>query len=248
MGESEWVASTEPQPMLEFLRNSGGASERRLRLFAVACSRRVWHLLTDERCRNAVVVAESHADGGADDEQLFAAWGALPGSLPRMVPDRGDPASLPSFADSSTLWVAWCHRMGRLGGDVMTPTRAAEDVENEACGANRSGYGQADEVARVRERVAQADLLRHIFGNPFAALPRIDPIWLSWNDGLIRNLAERAYELRSMPDGNLDPDRLAVLADALEEVGADDSLLVHLRGPGPHVRGDWAVDLLLGKG
>jgi hypothetical protein len=47
----------------------------------------------------------------------------------------------------------------------------------------------------------------------------------------------------------LDTVRLAVLADALEEAGcADPDLLGHLRGPGPHVRGCWAVDLLLGKG
>jgi hypothetical protein len=51
-----------------------------------------------------------------------------------------------------------------------------------------------------------------------------------------------------MPSGHLDPARLAVLADALEDAGcADADLLGHLRGPGPHIRGCWAVDLLLGK-
>ena len=44
------------------------------------------------------------------------------------------------------------------------------------------------------------------------------------------------------------PERLAVLFDALEEAGCDDAeILNHLRSPGPHVRGCWAVDLLLGK-
>jgi hypothetical protein len=43
-------------------------------------------------------------------------------------------------------------------------------------------------------------------------------------------------------------DRLPVLADALEEAGCTDAdILSHLRGPGPHVRGCWVVDLLLGK-
>ena len=42
---------------------------------------------------------------------------------------------------------------------------------------------------------------------------------------------------------------LPVLGDALEDAGcADPELLGHLRGPGPHVRGCWALDLLLGKG
>jgi hypothetical protein len=39
-----------------------------------------------------------------------------------------------------------------------------------------------------------------------------------------------------------------VLADALEEAGCDErAVLDHCRGPGPHVRGCWALDLVLGK-
>ena len=49
-------------------------------------------------------------------------------------------------------------------------------------------------------------------------------------------------------DGTLDPARLAVLSDALEEAGCDDvSILDHLRSTSPHYRGCWAVDLILGK-
>ena len=50
-----------------------------------------------------------------------------------------------------------------------------------------------------------------------------------------------------MPAGTLDPKRLAVLADALEEPGGDGELVAHLRGPGPHVRGCFVLDVLLGK-
>ena len=43
-------------------------------------------------------------------------------------------------------------------------------------------------------------------------------------------------------------DRLPILADALEDAGCTDpDTLAHCRGPGPHVRGCWVVDLLLGK-
>jgi hypothetical protein len=43
-------------------------------------------------------------------------------------------------------------------------------------------------------------------------------------------------------------ERLPILADALEEAGCTDAdILAHCRGPGPHVRGCWVVDLILGK-
>src|SRR4051794_36088693 len=73
MNEADWLNSTDPQPMLEFLRTSGKASERKLELFAAACCRRVWHLLFDQRSRKAVEVAEAYADERARREALAAA-------------------------------------------------------------------------------------------------------------------------------------------------------------------------------
>jgi hypothetical protein len=65
--------------------------------------------------------------------------------------------------------------------------------------------------------------------------------------GVVR-LAESAYEERDLPSGHLDHARLAILADALEEAGCTDGkLLGHLRGPGPHARGCFALDLVLRK-
>jgi hypothetical protein len=64
-----------------------------------------------------------------------------------------------------------------------------------------------------------------------------------------RRLAQAAYEDRHLPAGTLDDTRLLILADALEEAGCSDAaILGHLRGPGPHVRGCWVLDLILGKG
>jgi len=57
----DWPNRTGPQPVLEFLR--GRASDRKLRLFACACCRRVWDVLTDGRTRRAVETAEGYADG-----------------------------------------------------------------------------------------------------------------------------------------------------------------------------------------
>ena len=61
-------------------------------------------------------------------------------------------------------------------------------------------------------------------------------------------LARAAYQERPLPSGELDPVRLAVLADALEDDGCtDEAVLAHLRGSGPHVKGCWALDLVLAK-
>jgi hypothetical protein len=91
------------------------------------------------------------------------------------------------------------------------------------------------------------EFLHDIFRNPFRPVT-INPAALAWNDAIIVRLAQAAYERRHLPAGTLDNARLAILADALEEAGCTDAgILGHLRGPGPHVRGCWPVDLCLGK-
>jgi hypothetical protein len=99
-----------------------------------------------------------------------------------------------------------------------------------------------------QENVNQSQVLRDIVGHPFRPALAIDPACLAWNGGTVRTLAGEAYENRSLPSGHLDPTRLALLSDALEDAGCTDAdLLAHLRSPGPHVRGCWALDLVLGK-
>jgi hypothetical protein len=101
---------------------------------------------------------------------------------------------------------------------------------------------------RSAELQAQCHLLRDIVGNPFRPLLPINPSLLTWNGGLIRALAQAAYDDRLLPSGQLDPARLGVLADALDDAGCTDAeLLEHLRGEGPHCRGCFAIDLLLGQ-
>jgi hypothetical protein len=67
-----------------------------------------------------------------------------------------------------------------------------------------------------------------------------------WLTPTVLSLAQAAYEER-LQDGTLDPVRLAILADALEEVGADADLLVHLRSTPIHYPRCWALNLILGK-
>jgi hypothetical protein len=114
---------------------------------------------------------------------------------------------------------------------------------------NPTGYGSATRMADIPDVPAsfKCNALRDIFGNPFRPVT-LDPGWLAWRGGTVRELARVAYEDRRLPDGTLDPSRLAVLADAPKNASCTDAnLLGHLRGPGPHVRGCWALDLVLGR-
>jgi hypothetical protein len=83
----------------------------------------------------------------------------------------------------------------------------------------------------------QADLARDIIGNPFRPVA-FDPEWRTSTAVL---LARRMYDARDFAP-------MPVLADALQDAGCEHAdILAHCRGPGPHVRGCWVVDLVLGK-
>lgn len=116
-------------------------------------------------------------------------------------------------------------------------SRAALARSNEAMEA---AAALASAAAGTSEELEQTLLLRDVVGNPFYPV-EIDRSWLSRKDGTVVKLAEAIYNDRSF-------DRLPILADALEEAGCmEPAILEHCRGPGPHVRGCWVVDLLLGK-
>ena len=109
-------------------------------------------------------------------------------------------------------------------------------------GSLQAGQGLRRHSAQrgIEQRKGQVSSLRDIF-NPFRTPPSVLPSWLAWNDGAVRKMAQVIYDDRAF-------DRLPILADALEDAGCDNAdILAHCRGPGPHVRGCWVVDLLLGK-
>jgi hypothetical protein len=168
--------------------------------------------------KNALTVAERFADGLADIRQLQAALDAAP----KVV-------QAARFATASTCTDALQVANGLMGFAAnAAPTQAA--------------------AARHAEGLVQCCLLRDIFGPlPFRRMA-VWPSVPAGEKGAIVRLSQAAYDNRSLPEGALANDRLAVLADALEEAGCTDGeILGHSRGPGGHVRGCWLVDALVGK-
>jgi hypothetical protein len=112
-------------------------------------------------------------------------------------------------------------------GFALSPARLCAEAASYAARAARRP---------AVEQVAQAAMLRDIFGPlPYREVV-INPLLLAWKDGVVVKLARAIYEERAF-------DRMPVLADALEEAGADDQEIVpHCRSQSDHVLGCWALD------
>lgn len=235
MTEEEWQACQNPSRMLRWLRRLGRLPSdfpgwfsrsllpRKGRLFLAACCRRVWHCFSARHGQRLIEYAEGFA-GPAPTEQSVRDVGRWFGS--------GDITN----QQVRLLW-GLSSPVGSAAGELRNIAgrhafvRAARNEEKRA----------AERRALDAEALAQCGLLRDLF--PFSPSPRCSPV-----DPLVLSLAQAAYEERDLPSGNLHLARLAVLSDALEEAGcADTDILKHLRSPGPHVRGCWALDLALGK-
>jgi hypothetical protein len=221
MTEAEWLACTDPKSMLKFLR--GKASDRKLRLFACACCRRAWHQL--EQWFDPPMAASM-------EETVRRAELYADGHTTR---DEMLQAQAGWDASGYELGYAFYDCAGKRAELLEVPARVAHALTEL-------------ELPIEPERAAQVDLLREVIGNPFRRPPKLNRSWLGRKDSAVRRLAQTAYDDRTLPAGSLDPSHLAVLADALEDAGCDNAeMLGHLRGPEVHVRGCWAVDLLLGR-
>jgi hypothetical protein len=240
MTEEEWKACTDPGLMFAFLDPGRPSLHRKMRLVACACVRRAWHLLSREEVRGAVELAESHADGLIGREKLRPGWSAIRKAL--------------SMAPLGTRWehvlMAALHATtpehANVGMAALAVVRALNDDWQEWRIDPAEGRSPWEQVCN-RDRAFLCDLLRDLFEYVYHPVT-LSRSWLNWNDGTVVRLAKAAYDDRILPAGTLDNARLAILADALEEAGcADELVLGHLRNGGEHYRGCFVVDALLSK-
>jgi hypothetical protein len=258
MTESDWTACNDPNDMVRFLWDAGKFSERKARLFAVACCFHCfWYRLEDDRTRIAVGVAARHAEGLAEGQEVREA-AASAHVVAEALKRKDDEDS----ADIST------RRNYLLAYDADAAAVAALALNDPLFAASTSTRVPCDQ----QERQIQVHFLRDLFGPlPFRPVT-LPPSVRVWNSGTVVRLAQAIYQeqplpgnsdtlewflrrreqaiypWRQLPSGYLNSQGLAVLADALEEAGCQDQeILSHCRSGGEHVRGCWVIDLVLGN-
>src|ERR1043165_735643 len=210
MTESEWLSCTDPGPMLEFLRDR--ASDRKLRLFAVACCRSLPYS-KDDRFQHALEASEGYADGKTTKAALKrgrqgvrAARFALPANDPQVHGEWG------------VYWLV----------EVAASENAADGVGNEM--QRLADQGILNLHSQVRSSIC--DLLRDLFGNPFRPIT-VEP---AWRTSTVVSLAQVIYDERQFEGLPVLADALE------EAGCTNPEILSHCRGSGPHVKGCWAVD------
>lgn len=221
--EPEWLTGDDPYRMSMHV---VGGSPRKLRLFAVACCRgRLPDKLIDDACRRLADAAEAFADGRGAARDLRR----LERPVEKLAGRYEDAWRTALHADK------WRDVGYRTYKAVVACALTAQADRYMIRMTSDEVVGAV--LKKMAERRYQANLLRDIYGNPFRPAA-IDP---AWRTSVALAVAGSMYEARDFAV-------MPILADALEEAGCDDAdVLAHCRGPGPHVRGCWVVDLVLGK-
>jgi hypothetical protein len=274
MTEAEWLACDHPAPLLIYLRGEVSEKERaesrhglhsgagvllpglspfigpsRFVRFIAACVVRLQALPLDDTTLRSLDTFQRYAGGHSTLDELCARGSDMHAEA---VIGQRRAADYLVFSACDSPLAAGSACWGIAGAIAWTV--AKDSIAITCAGATENDWfewafsgGPPDPLFQATEKDEsrkQADLLREIMGNPFRAID-FDTSWLT---PLVASIAQSVYHDQLLPTGELDPHKLAVLADALEVVNCTSAqILTHLRGPGPHVRGCWVVDLLLGK-
>jgi hypothetical protein len=231
MTEEEWLNSRLPHELIVFLKRESSPKIpiRRLRLYLCGCWRDLLTNLQEREIPYHLVVAEKYADGHLSLDEL---------NLVRESQKRLLSSQRTSRSSQQVLIDTMLATHKRLWDAALQVTSLV--LQLRAGDYSDRFKPEVAEVWRGRrhaERPRFAQMLRDIFGNPFRPVA-FDPRWRTSDSvGVARGIYEdRAFE------------RMPILADALMDAGCDDEqVLSHCRGEGPHVRGCWVVDLVLGK-
>ena len=246
MTEEEWMASDDPNAVLSGLKQltrerKSIVSYRRSLLFSLACYRKRIERSVAPLARSVAEATDLFADGQDDYTPLYRLWQEAEKAVRKaqknyeMVGDGWEVLAYSFVAKILSVATPSISREQR----ATRATEALERVIGEVC--KNAGEGQSGAQRKQAERVAARLLargLREVFGNPFRPIA-FDAAWRTSDVMALANgvYAERAFE------------RMPILADALQDAGCDNAdILAHLRDEtATHVRGCWALDLVVGK-
>ena len=220
-----------------------GRRDRKRRLIANGVCRRFAHLLTDPRLVRMVDLSDEVADGQIKGKR-WDEW-----EQARSDADAAENAAKQALVQAAALAVAGLgtdnHKVGRaietatdvFGYQAAVSSRLMRPTSRVQTGQNLWEHpvfvaGRDEDGGRVI-----CEVIREVVRNP----PRATKLDKKWRTDTAVSLARSMYESR-------DFSAMPILADALEDAGCDSAeLLAHLRGDGPHARGCWALDLVIGK-
>src|SRR5262249_43846539 len=138
-----------------------------LLLFACACCRRIWHFVKDDRSRRGVEAVEAFVDGQSDREEIGRAYLAALLAAEEQDDHAHHACIFPAVAEYE-------NRLERHGHYQFLMTRRPQfDDHHVVCAWQAAALAAAavappeSDTVSEDELVAQADLLREIFGNPF---------------------------------------------------------------------------------
>ena len=251
MTEPEWLAADSPVRLFRHVRSR--LSARKLKLLACGCCRLLDPLLSDAQ-RDTLAVVERHADGFTTNDDYQRAVDDFGRGVmdtlfqPPADPDDPTPEQIVQPMESLPAVVAQA-----LQAVVTLPNdfglmRAMQWVSTAA----RRRANGVNPLASTRNAKQQmCEVYREIVGNPFRERVTAGPEWVLAGGrvtGWMLKVSETARAIARGVEADQAFDRLPILADALEDDGCSDAeLLGHLRGSSHHLRGCWAVDLVLGK-
>jgi hypothetical protein len=244
MTEQEWDSALRPWPLRDHIADLGLLTLRKKSLFAVACCRRIVHLIREERSLRAIEVCEASADGEADFN-TFCEVSAGAFDAARELEPTGRPGD-ERLAAHAAKWLSpddtKLLRSTEFAGEAIgfKALCCAGVVQSEMPLNEALAFWEHPTFvnAMANEERAQADLFRELFGNPFRPVVFHD----DWRTFTVLALARQVYHDKAYS-------LLPILADALQDAGCDNGdVLNHCRDQQQaHVRGCWAVDLVLGK-
>jgi hypothetical protein len=236
--EDEWQRSVDPFPMLRLLPT--GTCRRKRLLLVCAAWRLVRDSLPEERSRIGLDALEDLAEKGGIEKQNDVEWTAMQIEEPLWPRVWDESGGFQPEWGAGTAALAATMLVGAAALDPGNAYLAAE-AEAERAQDKVLREGAAPAGAWAHQMALLSACVRDIFGNPFRPSPGLPPAILGWSDGTVRWIAAGIYEERAFQ-------RLPILADALLDAGCDDEeLLAHCRSEGPHARGCWAIDAILGK-